>query len=139
MGLDMFAFATKTVKPNPDDEHSIVVGFTKDHDFEYFDGEAPKEISYWRKFNALHAWMENLYKSRGGTKQFNCIGLQLFLDDLEALKEACDSKSLTPKEGFFFGSQEPVDEDDYTSVLEFITVAEEHIHDGFVVYYDSWW
>jgi hypothetical protein len=27
MGLDMFAFAAKTVKPNPSDEHSIVVGF----------------------------------------------------------------------------------------------------------------
>ena len=140
MGLDMFAFAAKTVKPNPNDEHSIVSGFeTEDGEYEYFDGEPPEEIYYWRKFNALHAWMEKLYRSRGGTESFNCIGIQLFLDDLKALKEACEAKSLTPQEGFFFGSQDPVDADEYTSVLNFITVAEEHIRDGFVVYYDSWW
>lgn len=140
MGLDMFAFATKTVKPNPNDEHSIVSGFVKeDGEYEYFDGESPEEIYYWRKFNALHAWMQNLYKSRGGTQSFNCIGIQLFTDDLEALKEACKSKSLVPVNGFFFGSQDPVDDTEYASVLNFITIAEQYIHDGFVVYYDSWW
>ena len=140
MGLDMFAFAAKTVKPNPSDEHSIVVGFEReDKEYEYFDGRQPEEIFYWKKFNALHAWMQNLYESRGGTQSFNCIGIQLFTDDLEALKEACKSKSLVPVNGFFFGSQDPVDDDDYASVLKFITVAEEYIRDGFVVYYDSWW
>ena len=140
MGLDMYAFAAKTVKTNPVDAHSIVSGFeNEDGEYEYFDGKQPEEIFYWRKFNALHAWMENLYHSRGGTESFNCIGIQLFLDDLKALKEACEAKSLTPQEGFFFGSQDPVDADVYTSVLNFITVAEEHIRDGFVVYYDSWW
>lgn len=139
MGLDMFAFAAKTVKPNPSDEHSIVVGFEReDKEYEYFDGRQPEEIFYWRKFNALHAWMQNLYESRGGTQSFNCIGIRLFTDDLEALKEACKSKSLVPVNGFFFGSQDPVDDDDYASVLKFITVAEEYIRDGFVVYYDSW-
>jgi hypothetical protein len=140
MGLDMFAFAAKTVKPNPSDEHSIVVGFEReDKEYEYFDGRQPEEIFYWRKFNALHGWMQNLYESRGGTQSFNCIRIQLFTDDLEALKEACKSKSLVPVNGFFFGSQDPVDDDDYASVLKFITVAEEYIRDGFVVYYDSWW
>ena len=53
---------------------------------------------------------------------------------LKALKEACEAKSLTPQEGFFFGSQDPVDAEGYTSVLNFIMVAEEHIRDGFVVF-----
>lgn len=140
MGLDMYAFAAKTVKPNPKDEHSIVTGFEKNvGEWEYFDGTQPEEIHYWRKFNALHAWMENLYKSRGGTNEFNCVGIQLFLDDLKVLKEACDNKSLVPTEGFFFGAQDPVTDEEYDDVRAFITKAEMYIHTGYVVYYDSWW
>lgn len=140
MGLDMYAFAAKTVKPHPEDEHSIITGVTtSDGDYEYFDGKTPTEIAYWRKFNALHNWMQSLYTSRGGTGTFNCVAIELSLDDLAALKEACDSKSLVPVTGFCFGSQEPVDDDDYDSVREFITNAENYIRDGFVVYYDSWW
>lgn len=140
MGLDMYAFAAKTVKTNPVDAHSIVSGFeNEDGEYEYFDGKQPEEIYYWRKFNALHAWMEKLYRSRGGAQTFNCVKIQLSLNDLEALKEACETKSLTPTEGFFFGSQDPVDANEYDSVRHFITVAEQYIRNGFVVYYDSWW
>ena len=140
MGLDSYAFAAKTVKPNPTDEHSIITGcLDAEGDWQYFDDAKPEEISYWRKFNALHGWMENLYSSRGGSNQFNCLALPLYSDDLQALKKACETKSLEPVEGFCFGTQEPVTDEEYVDVLAFITKAEMYIHTGYVVYYDSWW
>lgn len=140
MGLDSYAYAAKTAKPNPQDEHSIVFGFiTPEDDYEYFDGIEPVELHYWRKFNALHNWMHQLYLKRGGTEEFNCRKIPLGLDDLEALKKACDSKSLTPVSGFFFGSQEPVSDAEYDELRLFIKNAAMYINDGYVVCYDSWW
>lgn len=140
MGLDSYAYAAKEVQQHPQDAHSIVFGFiTPEGDYEYFDGIEPVELHYWRKFNALHNWMHMLYQSRGGTEEFNCRKIPLGLDDLEALKKACDSKTLTPVSGFFFGSQEPVHKDEYASVLNFIKEARHYISNGYTVCYDSWW
>lgn len=83
--------------------------------------------------------MENLYSSRGGSNQFNCLALPLYSGDLQALKKACETKSLEPVEAFCFGTQEPVTDEEYVDVLAFITKAEMYIHTGYVVYYDSWW
>ena len=144
MGLDMYAYAKKTVKPHPTDTGAIITGETitddkGNEDFVYFDNESPVDIAYWRKFNALHGWMEQLYISKGGNQEFNCIDMQLTRDDLQKLKQACKDKTLTPTEGFFFGSQAPVTDDAYNEVLEFISDAVEAIKDGYVVYYSSWW
>lgn len=141
MGLDSYAYAAKTVKPHPEDNVAVVLGYidpTSD-EYVYFDEEPPIEFAYWRKFNALHAWMENLYHSKGGKQEFNCIKLPLTLEDLEALKSVCKNKELTPKEGFFFGSQAPVDNEAYDNVLQFIKEAKQHINNGYTVCYDSWW
>ena len=42
-----------------------------------------EEIAYWRKHNALHGWMESLYRKKGGTEEFNCIPVELNKTDLE--------------------------------------------------------
>lgn len=103
-------------------------------DSEVFD----PEFAYWRKFNALHGWMETLYFSKGGqNSDFNCATLRLTEADLQLLENSIDE--LTPVPGFFFGSMEPVTKEDKEEVKLFIEKAREAIKDGYAVIYDSWW
>lgn len=126
MGLDMYAFAV-----HPDNAKG---------DFEIFD-EAPKEeFQYWRKHNALHSWMENLYRSKGGdAESFNCIPLRLTEKDLLALITDAKAHKLQSATGFFWGSQYDYDDEIANQDIEFAGKALAKIYQGFAVYYDSWW
>ena len=119
MGLDMYAF-------------SVPEGTTLE------DNEDKCELAYWRKFNALHGFMEDLYRSRGGSGTFNCVPVKLTSDDLADLERAIGENTLQPREGFFFGSQDIYPED-IESTKQFIADAREQIADGRDIYYDSWW
>lgn len=126
MGLDMYAFAVKA-----DSFGDRVVDAVLDDD--------AMQISYWRKFNALHGWMEDLYRLKGGAKEsFNCTTVRLDLKDLERLEMDVGANKLVPRNGFFFGSQEIYPED-LESVADFVKVARQAISDGKAVFYDSWW
>lgn len=126
MGLDMYAFAVKA-----DSFGDRVVDAVMDDD--------AVQISYWRKFNALHGWMEDLYRLKGGSKEsFNCTTLRLDLKDLERLEMDTGNNKLVPRNGFFFGSQEIYPED-LESVADFVKVARQCIAEGKAVFYDSWW
>ena len=127
MGLDMYAY---TVPANAENE---------DFKFMLAEGQETSEISYWRKFNALHGWMEDLYRSLGGEDSFNCVPIKLTAERLDMLEAACSSKQLQPRQGFFFGGQDELDEEDYEAVEEFIAKARSCIASGKDVYYDSWW
>jgi hypothetical protein len=127
MGLDMYAFAL------PADS----VG-DKVTDVEWLDDNRI-ELFYWRKFNALHGWMENLYRIKGGAKaSFNCTTLRLDAKDLDRLEMDTGNNKLVPVNGFFFGEQ-TVYPEDLESVAVFIAKAREALADGKAVYYDSWW
>jgi hypothetical protein len=117
MGLDMYSYAIKN-KNQPD--------------------EVKIEIAYWRKFNALHGWMEKLFIEKGGLGTFNCEKLFLTKDDLTALEATARNKELQYTPGFFFGNKGP-DDDDYAAVLDFVSNARRYLLDGYEVYYDSWW
>jgi hypothetical protein len=98
------------------------------------------EIKYWRKHNAMHGWMEALWKSRGGSGDFNCIPLELHKEDLEALREAINGGELPETHGFFFGSPTHVQSEDTKAAdLEFVEQALQAIEKGLVVEYNSWW
>ena len=102
-------------------------------------GDDATEICYWRKFNALHGWMENLYRLKYGTKEsFNCTTLRLDARDLDCLEMDTGNNKLVPINGFFFGAQE-IDSEDLESVATFVKVARQAIADGKAVFYDSWW
>lgn len=123
MGLDMFAYSCKAEDfgaKEPTSEHT--------------------EIAYWRKFNALHGWMEDLWRSQNpdDERSFNCIDLRLTSKDLLQLSEDIGNNALVPRSGFFFGNQEIYPED-VESAVSFITKAFEEIEAGRVVYYSSWW
>jgi hypothetical protein len=98
-----------------------------------------KDFDYWRKFNALHGWMEKLYEAKGGTGSFNCEAVRLNPEDLDALELAVKKDQLVPTAGFFFGSQDPFDADDAEEVNSFIAKAREAISNGKAIWYDSWW
>ena len=126
MGLDMYAFIVDADKVG-DKVTDVALGDTA------------TEICYWRKFNALHGWMENLYRLKYGTKEsFNCATLRLDARDLDCLEMDTGNNKLIPRNGFFFGAQE-IDSEDLESVATFVKVARQAIADGKAVFYDSWW
>ena len=120
MGLDMYAF-------------SVPAGSELSNEVEQ------EKLAYWRKFNALHGWMEDLYYDKGGkAESFNCIAVYLTLDDLNALEEDLKHDKLTPRSGFFWGDN-TIYPEDIESTMDFIEAAKLAIADGRDVYYDSWW
>jgi hypothetical protein len=122
MGLDMFAYRTKNKLINQ-------------VDFETSDADV--EIAYWRKHPDLHGWMEELYYEQGGTEDtFNCVPVQLELEDLQLLKADIEAGALPKTTGFFFGLSEP---DRKHKDLEFVEAAMKAIAEGDQVYYTSWW
>jgi hypothetical protein len=127
MGLDMYAF---TVNADSVGDATVDVAL---------DANTATEICYWRKFNALHGWMEDLYRQKGGAKQsFNCTTVRLTANDLDRLEMDTGNNKLIPRNGFFFGAQE-IDSEDLESVATFVKVARQAIADGKAVFYDSWW
>ena len=101
------------------------------------DPENREEIAYWRKHPNLQGWMENLWRSKGGEGMFNCVEVELTLDDLDALEQTLDGKALPETVGFFFGENS---DDRYAEAdREFILAARNNIKKGYKVFYTSWW
>jgi hypothetical protein len=127
MGLDMYAFAV-----NADSVGDSVVDVAL--------GDDAEQISYWRKFNALHGWMEDLYRQKRGLRHdFNCTTVRLDLKDLDRLEMDVGHNKLVPRSGFFFGQTDEIYPEDLESVATFVKVARQAIADGKAVFYDSWW
>ncbi len=125
MGLDMYAFSVPA---------SVVKG-----DFDV-NTEFKNELQYWRKHNALHSWMENLYRAKGGdAESFNCIPVRLTKEDLNALIEDAKGHKLQSATGFFWGSQYDYNDEIANEDIEFAHKALAEIDKGNAVYYDSWW
>lgn len=126
MGLDMYAFIV---------DAEVARGGIVDVAL----GDTATEICYWRKFNALHGWMEDLYRQKGGSKaSFNCTTVRLTANDLDRLEMDTGNNKLIPVNGFFFGAQE-IDSEDIESVAGFVKLARQALADGKAVFYDSWW
>jgi len=97
------------------------------------------DFGYWRKFNALHGWMEQLYRSKGGQDEdFNCCTVRIEPEDLDALMDLAERNKLEPTQGFFFGEQ-TIDEDDIASIFSFAYKAKAAFAKDMAVFYDSWW
>lgn len=113
MGLDMYAYTRE-----------------KGSDAE------PVRLHYWRKHPDLHGWMEEVYRERGGTEDFNCIQIELFPADLDRLETDIKERVLPDTAGFFFGDSDGSETEDD---LEFVENARTAIKEGKQVFYDSWW
>ena len=124
MGLDMYAFSVAKNDGN--------------QDFVIAEDNERTEIAYWRKFNALHGWMEDLAVRAGFEGEFNCVPVKLSPAIIDELEHDIAVRALKPREGFFFGSQDIYPED-IESTKKFIKDARDAFADGREVYYDSWW
>ena len=106
------------------------------------DGER-EELAYWRKHNRLQGWMENLYQSKGGREEFNCVDVYLDENDLDNLEQAILDRELPETGGFFFGNDSYEDyEGEYGykgDDIEFIQKAREALKGGWRIVYSCWW
>ncbi len=124
MGLDMYLMAA------PADSYNTEVDF---------DPIGQKwEVAYWRKHNALHGWMEALYRSKGGLAQEMCAeGVNITAADLDDLEKTLRARTLPVTTGFFFGSDSS--KDDPAPDLVIVEKARYMLSQGMKVYYVSSW
>lgn len=129
MGLDMYAW---TVPQQWAGDNTT--------DYQPDADRKSEELFYWRKFNALHGWMEDLYRSKGGErKHFNCTTVRLTDEDLDRLLSDTSADKLKPTAGFFFGNTDEIYPEDLETVAVFVAKARAAIAEGKAVFYDSWW
>jgi hypothetical protein len=112
-----------------------------------------EEIGYLRKHSWIQGYMEQLWLKRGcplpddwddekkkeyEDKEFNCVPLELTLEDVKQLRKAIKGNKLKPVDGFFFGSGEP-DKETAKEELKILKEVEERLKAGEQTFYDSWW
>jgi hypothetical protein len=133
MGLDMYAYSRAKEK------------------------QEATELQYWRKHNALHGLMEELWRDKGAKVpqwlideypdeyiedsqiDFNGVELQLTEADLDYIEARVTTNQLPETAGFFFGGDSRFDDDDKAADLEFIANAREALARGEEVFYNSSW
>jgi len=121
MGLDMYARVTPNTPKSPVD----------------FNTDDATELYYWRKHPKLHGWMQKLYLAKGGTaSSFNCVPVQLELNDLDLLEADIKGNRLPYTTGFFFGETDGTETEDD---LAFVAKAKAAIAEGLTVFYYSSW
>ena len=100
--------------------------------------EVQSEFFYWRKHPDLNRWIEKLWRKRENNTEdtFNCVEVELFAEDIEALEKDVIERNLETTTGFFFGVSS---EEDRNYDLEFIKAAKQALSEGYRVFYDSWW
>jgi hypothetical protein len=124
MGLDMYAYSYKVAD---------TLGPIK-----LKKGAEGSELHYWRKHHDIHGWMHRLWLEKGGEGEFNCVPVNLDIEDLEKLELAVKAKQLPETTGFFFGNNPP-DEESIDDDMTFIMKSRDAIQQGRLVYYSSWW
>ena len=123
MGLDQYAMARKGESK------------TDEEGFEYY--EDSMELAYWRKHPNLQGWMQDLWYTKGGEGEFNCVDLELEAEDLDLLEQSLDEEALPETAGFFFGTDSSIHYAEQDR--EFIREARAAIKQGYTVVYSSWW
>ena len=126
MGLDQWAIAHKNIN---------ILGHPT---------QVVREIACWRKHNRLQGWAESVYNRQGGTGEFNCVPIDLTLDDILQLEETVKCGNLPETAGFFFGKDSYSDMNHYFEFVyekdkQFCQSAKQLIRNGWQISYRSWW
>ena len=139
MGLDQTAIARKGEPRTVKSEYTYTDFDGTEHKGfdEYLEWDDSIELASWRKHPNLQGWMQELYYEKGGEGEFNCVDVELTLEDLAALEATLDEEELPETVGFFFGGNA---DDHYAEAdREFIVQARAAIKKGYKVFYSSWW
>ena len=130
MGLDQKLFSIPHKSTNTPVEQS----------FKELDQLEVSELGYWRKANHIHGYMEELYRSKGGTAEdFNCVSVQLTKEELTELLYLVTANKLKPTVGFFFGGDNRPEGLDTHSIRIICNALDDIVYNNKDVYYDSWW
>jgi hypothetical protein len=102
------------------------------------------EVSYWRKFNALHNWFVNNVQNGVddcGRYELTKEKIEECVSLLEKVRETGNHELLEPKSGFFFGSTE-IDEC-YWSAIDYSIIKLKEIllldWEAYRFFYNSSW
>ena len=127
MGLDQYAYKVKKGSIN------------SDVDFPINEGTDVEEICYWRKHPNLQGWMENLYKTKGGSNDNLNVDSPVRLNeqDITRLREVVEKGKLPKSNGFFWGNES--DEHYKGMDLEFCNDALKAMDEGYDVFYSAWY
>ncbi len=90
MGLDQYAIARKEQSNNYGSRNTWTD--LEDHKTENIECEDSIELAYWRKHPNLQGFMEVLWRKKGNSGDFNCIELELTLEDLDKLEKTLTEK-----------------------------------------------
>ena len=139
MGLDQYASARKGEPTTIEEPYTVTLedGTTEER-IEYSkEWSDSYDLCDWRKHPNLQGFMENLYIEKGGEDEFNCVELELTLEDIDSLEISVKGEELPETGGFFFGdcSDDHYKEED----LQFCKNAREALFFGQTVVYSSWW
>ena len=139
MGLDQYATARKGEPRTVKSEYTYTDqdGVEKEGFEEYLEWDDTIQLAEWRKHPNLQGWMEELWYEKGGEGDFNCVELELTLENLDALEATLDEEELPETSGFFFGGN--ADDENAEADREFIVQARAAIKQGYTVVYSSWW
>ena len=121
------------------------------------DKQEKTDLQYWRKHNALHGLIEDMWNDKGQiipqwmldenpgdytedrVTMFNGIEMELTPADIDYIEVAVMANELPETEGFFFGGDSRFDEHNKAGDLEFIEKAREAFARGEEVFYTSSW
>jgi len=139
MGLDQYATARKGEPRTVKSEYTYTDqdGIEKEGSEEYLEWDDSIELANWRKHPNLQGWMEELWREKGGEGEFNCVEVEITLEDLDALEATLDEEELPETAGFFFGDN--ADSHYAETDREFIVQARAAIKQDYTVVYSSWW
>lgn len=135
MGLDQYAYA---VTPEVAPLALITERELTDDETQKLE-QGKVWITQWRKHADLNKWMEDLYISKGGTDQFNCVPLIITRDDLLNLRmhlQENGNEYAERGQGFFWGETR---HEDILQDHNFIDRALALIDEGMEVIYYCWW
>ena len=114
--------------------------FKLEEQIEEIKGKTEQELGYWRKHADLNKYMADLYYSRGGKEEFNCVDLILTKEDCENIitlaKKALNGEEVEKGEGFFWGTTE---EQDWKDTVEFFEKALKEDFNEIDIIYSCWW
>ena len=139
MGLDQYATARKgEPRKVPQTWTTTDADGNEEEVVEYYnEWDDTIQLAEWRKHPNLQGWMQELYYEKGGEGEFNCVDVELTLEDLDALEATLDEEELPETVGFFFGGNA---DDHYAEAdREFIVQARAALKKGYKVFYSSWW
>lgn len=136
MGLDAWVYAVRNKYVADQGDVDVKLWSNKEKDDNNIGCLPPrvkkKEVFYWRKHHNLHQWMENLYRSKGGSEDsFNCASVRLTKEDIDDLEKDILSGSLPETWG---NSDDRLEED-----VQFLLEARKFLKKGYAIFYDSWW